>query len=97
MSEAAVFRGHSVPAPQDMSSSDLLNRTPSPSIPVAHPLAERLVELEFLDIVDRVVPLIDHGKFSARAPVYIGTGAGFPPLSQIASRPLLPTFENGRF
>lgn len=32
---------------------------------------ERLVKLELMDIADRVVLLIDHGKFSARGPVFL--------------------------
>jgi DeoR/GlpR family transcriptional regulator of sugar metabolism len=32
---------------------------------------ERLVKLELMDIADRVVLLIDHAKFSARAPVFL--------------------------
>ncbi|TFC07457.1 DeoR/GlpR family DNA-binding transcription regulator [Cryobacterium mannosilyticum] len=32
---------------------------------------ERLVKLELMDIADRVVLLIDHGKFAARGPVFL--------------------------
>ena len=32
---------------------------------------ERLLKLELMDIADRVVLLIDHAKFSARAPVFL--------------------------
>ena len=32
---------------------------------------ERLVKLELMDIADRIVLLIDHTKFSARAPVFL--------------------------
>ncbi len=32
---------------------------------------ERLVKLELMDIADRIVLLIDHAKFSARAPVFL--------------------------